>query len=284
MLESLRLPMQTRPGILIFAAETITLWFASQQQQYQPQRTYTRGVEILLWLAEAATTAEDKINNPAFTSFVNLLAQPPQQQNQESILATLFHYFQTFSLETKLRAMKLIGFCCQHPESSAFYACWPALEHILCSERNEEVLHITACALFESIANHAATPTFSSQNTHQNYHQLRATAALENGLACPMPSIQFAAAVAAGKVLMHQRQAQQQFWHEGLVERIATASDQAYRIQQDRLGAWGAWQPNAGGTAVPVLQVPSSRKFTAQHVLAVLEIVHNDNLPINRES
>jgi len=283
-LESLRLPVQTRPGLLIFAAETIKLWLTSQQQHIQPQRSYIRAVEILLWLAEASTTADDQINSAAFTSFVNLLAEQPQQQpDQESILATVFHHFHTFSVGIKLQAMKLIGLCCQNPESSVLYAYWSALENILCNERHEEVLHITACALFEGIASHAATPNFSScSNTHQNdhyHHQIRATVALEKGLACPMPSIQFPVAVAAGKIMV-----QQHFWQEGFLERIATASEQAYRIQQDRVGAWGAWQPDAGATAVSVLQVPACRKITAQHVLAVLEIVHNEHVPINRET
>ena len=160
---------------------------------------------------------------------------------------TFLQNFHTFPLGTKLQAMKLIGLCCQNPDSAAFYPCWPAFEHILCSERNEEILHLAACALFESISSHAHTRTFSRtlaiNTSHNNSfensilpqnNQIRATAAIENGLICPMPCIQFPAAVAAGKILYQQRQHVLEFWDEGLLARVATAADQAYRIQQGR--------------------------------------------------
>jgi hypothetical protein len=210
------------------------------------------------------------------------------QQPPESLLTTLLRYFQTFSIGTKLQTTKLIGLCSQNSHSSAFYTCWQALENILCSERNEEVLCITACALFESIASHASTNNFIVSDTN---YQLRATTAIENGLACPLPSIQFPAAVAAGKILQQQKHRQrqrQQFWNEGLVERVAAAAEHAYCIQKDRVGAWGAWQPDTeagvAGAAHTVLHVPPSRKLTAQHILAVLEIVHKEYHPINKES
>jgi hypothetical protein len=314
MLEPLRASFLARPGLLLFAAETINLWLSYRSlqledeeenakkvtveiasQQHQQQRAYMRAVEILLWLAEVSTS-DQNMTSPAFTSFANLLARAHQPLQtlpdpKESILTTVFRHFQTFPLGTKLQAIKLVGLCCQHAHSSAFYTgCWAALEHILCTGKNEEVLGITACALFESIAIHAPAFTSSLENACNN--QLRAVTALENGLACPMPCIQFWAALAAGKLLKSFEQ--RQFWPEGVLARVATAADQAYTILQDRIGAWNAWQPDAAAAVgveiaeeeekepdrSSVLPLPSSlRKLTAQHVLAVLEGVHREHFP-----
>ena len=61
----------------------------------------------------------------------------------------------------------------------------------------------------------------------------------------------------------------------------------------DRVGAWGSWQPTttpggepatAAAAAAPLLQISPARKLTAQHVLAVLDIVHKEQYPMNRET
>ena len=80
-----------------------------------------------------------------------------------------------------------------------------------------------ACSLFEGISSHAPTMT-------QPTMQARAAAAIEKGLSCPLPSIQFPAVVAAGKVLQQCGWG----WQEEAFQKVRTAAVAALCFQQGK--------------------------------------------------
>ena len=92
----------------------------------------------------------------------------------------------------------------------------------------DQVLHIAACALFEGIATHC-TPT---QPYLDDAVLSRGAAAIENGLSCPLPSIQFPAVVAAGKLLMKWKSHVSS--SDSSIGKIAAAVTHALAVQQGK--------------------------------------------------